>query len=91
METIVRILQHLHVLWLNAHWLVVMGVVFANIVAANAGYQGSAIYIAALLWYFVVFTWPYRWVIDAFIILCALQAFAEWLGAVWLHQWIHHI
>ena len=91
METLVRILQNFHILWLNAHWLVVMGVVFIDIVLANDGYQVTAIYTAALLWYFVVYTWPYRWMIDTFIILCALQAFAEWLGPIRIPQWIHHI
>ncbi len=55
------------------------------------GYGVSAVMLASALWWFIVYTWSKRWLLDVFIILVALQWLGEWLGAVHLPQFIYHL
>ncbi len=92
MEYLVELLKRIEYCWLNFPWPGVIGVVFGCVALGHNGYGVWATLLAAALWWFIVYTWPQRWLLDVFIILVALQWLGEWLAAVHLpQQWISHL
>jgi hypothetical protein len=77
MTSLGYILNRINLLWLTAPPLIVLSVVGYDLYLFSQPLTGRAVILAALLFYFVVETWPYRWVLDMIIVLLAMSLIAD--------------
>ena len=77
MTSLGYILNRINLLWLTAPPLIVLSVVGYDLDLFSQPLTGRAVILAALLFYFVVETWPYRWVLDMIIVLLAMSLIAD--------------
>jgi hypothetical protein len=73
MNSIAYIVGRINLSWLNAHWLIVASTIIYDLYLFSQPLTARAVILAALLVYFVVGTWPYRWLLDIIIVLIAIS------------------
>jgi apolipoprotein N-acyltransferase len=78
MTGISYILNRINLTWLNAPPLIVFGVLIYDLVLFGLyGITVQAVILAALLFYFVVETWPHRWLLDLILVLFTIGIIAQ--------------
>jgi hypothetical protein len=77
MSSIGYILSRINLSWLNAPPLIVLGVIGYDGYLFSQPVTARAVILAALLFYFMVETWPYRWALDLIILLVGISLIAQ--------------
>jgi hypothetical protein len=81
------ILRQIQYRFLNAHWLLILGLLFLmDWLVASRHFAAGTLAGCALV-YFVLWTWPRRWALDAFISIWLLASIIQSLG---LGLWLLH-
>jgi hypothetical protein len=84
-----RPLKRFECCWLNAPWLIVLGVLVGVVGCAHEGENALAVGLSVALAHFVIYTLPRRWVLDLLILWIALAAFVQWWGQIEVKQWLN--
>ncbi|MBV8357014.1 MAG: hypothetical protein JO189_03630 [Deltaproteobacteria bacterium] len=78
MTSISYILSRLSLTWLGAPPLIVFAtLIYDTVLFGSRGATPQAILLAVLLFYFVIYTWPVRWLLDIIILLFFLTIAAQ--------------
>jgi len=73
------ILTRINYRLLNCHWIFVLAAIFYEAYAWTSPLSVWPVMIAAILFYWVIYTWPRRWVLDLFLVWCGLAAVIRFL------------
>jgi hypothetical protein len=77
MTGIAYILGRIKLSWLTAPPLIVLSVLIYDVYLFSQPLTARAVILAALLFYFMVETYPYRWVLDLIILLTAISLISD--------------
>jgi hypothetical protein len=77
MTSIGYILSRINLAWLTAPPLIILGVLTYDTYLFSQPVTARAVILAALLFYFLVETWPYRWALDIIILLVGISLIAQ--------------
>jgi hypothetical protein len=77
MSSIGYILSRINLAWLTAPPLIILSAIAYDTYLFAQPVSARAVILAALLFYFVVETWPYRWVLDIIIVLISISLISD--------------
>jgi hypothetical protein len=91
MKAVIHILRQIEYRWLNAHWLIVLAALFACDWEITMGAKLPGILLTIALSYFVLWTWPRRWVLDVMIVWLFIEMIVDlFLAPPGLRRWLWH-